>query len=195
MSKKNGTKLCKHCKTEIPADAKVCPNCRKKQGGIIKWIVIGIVVIAVIGSLGGGGEEKTSTDKKEDSASVESTSASKEDSSGEKAEVQEQIEYTPCTVNDMINDLENNAMNASSKYKDQYIEVTGKLSNIDSSGKYISLYPDDDFAIIGVQCYIKNDEQKQVISKMSKGDTVTLKGKCTDVGEVLGYSLDIDSIE
>lgn len=195
MSKKNGTKLCKHCKTEIPASAKVCPNCRKKQGGIIKWIVIGIVVIAVIGSLGGGGEEKTSTDKKEDSASVESTSASKEDSSDEKAEVQEQIEYTPCTVNDMINDLENNAMNASDKYKDQYIEVTGKLSNIDSSGKYISLYPDDDFAIIGVQCYIKDDEQKQVISKMSKGDTVTLKGKCTDVGEVLGYSLDIDSIE
>ena len=198
MSKKNGTKLCKHCKTEIPADAKVCPNCRKNQGGIIKWIVIGIVVIAVIGSLGGGGEEKTSTDKtdkKEGSASVESTSAAKEDSSDEKAEVQEQIEYTPCTVNDMINDLENNAMNASDKYKDQYIEVTGKLSNIDSSGKYISLYPDDDFAIIGVQCYIKNDEQKQVISKMSKGDTVTLKGKCTDVGEVLGYSLDIDSIE
>ena len=167
MSKKNGTKLCKHCKTEIPADAKVCPNCRKKQGGIIKWIVIGIVVIAVIGSLGGGGEEKASTDKKDDSASIESTSAAKEDSSGEKAEVQEQIEYTPCTVNDMINDLENNAMNASDKYKGQYIEVTGKLSNIDSSGKYISLYPDDDFAIIGVQCYIKNDEQKQVISKMS----------------------------
>ena len=25
------TKLCKHCKTEIPYDAKVCPNCRKKQ--------------------------------------------------------------------------------------------------------------------------------------------------------------------
>ena len=192
---KNVTKLCKHCKTEIPAGAKVCPNCRKKQGGIIKWIVIGIVVIAVIGSLGGGGEEKASTDKKEDSASIESTSAAKEDSSDEKAEVQEQIEYTPCTVNDMINDLENNAMNASEKYKGQYIEVTGKLSNIDSSGKYISLYPDDDFAIIGVQCYIKNDEQKQVISKMSKGDTVTLKGKCTDVGEVLGYSLDIDSIE
>ena len=27
------TKLCKHCKTEIPYDAKVCPNCRKKQKG------------------------------------------------------------------------------------------------------------------------------------------------------------------
>lgn len=30
---------------------------------------------------------------------------------------------------------------------------------------------------------------------MTKGETVTLKGKCTDVGEVFGYSLDIDEIE
>ena len=49
--------------------------------------------------------------------------------------------------------------------------------------------------IIGVQCYIKNDDQKAQIASMSKGDTITLKGKCTDVGEVLGYSLDIDEIE
>ena len=45
------TKLCKHCKTEIPYDAKVCPNCRKKQkGGKLKWILI-IVVVAVIALL------------------------------------------------------------------------------------------------------------------------------------------------
>ena len=31
----NETKLCKHCKSEIPKGAKVCPNCRKKQGGTI----------------------------------------------------------------------------------------------------------------------------------------------------------------
>lgn len=43
---KTTTKLCKHCKTEIPADAKVCPNCRKKQGG--KGFIIAIVIIAVI---------------------------------------------------------------------------------------------------------------------------------------------------
>ena len=26
------TKICKYCKTEIPYGAKVCPQCRKKQG-------------------------------------------------------------------------------------------------------------------------------------------------------------------
>lgn len=53
MKEKKTTKLCRHCKTEIPAGAKVCPNCKKKQGGIVKWIIICVVAIAVIGSATG----------------------------------------------------------------------------------------------------------------------------------------------
>ena len=94
----------------------------------------------------------------------------------------------------MMNDLSSNAMSASDKYKDKYLEITGRLGVIDSSGKYISLYSDDEFAIIGVQCSIKTDEQKSAVAQMQKGQTVTVKGKCTSVGEVIGYSLDIDEI-
>ena len=54
----NETKLCKHCKSEIPKAAKVCPNCRKKQGGIGKWIVIGIIVIIFLAVAFGGGDDK-----------------------------------------------------------------------------------------------------------------------------------------
>lgn len=63
MSNQKETKLCRHCKTEIPAGAKVCPNCRKKQkGGIVKWILIAVVVLAVVGSAayGGSGSDKPS---------------------------------------------------------------------------------------------------------------------------------------
>lgn len=54
----NETKLCKNCKSEIPKAAKVCPNCRKKQGGIGKWIVIGIIVIIFLAVAFGGGDDK-----------------------------------------------------------------------------------------------------------------------------------------
>ena len=33
------------------------------------------------------------------------------------------------------------------------------------------------------------------MKSLNAGDSLTVKGKVTDVGEVLGYYLDIDSIE
>lgn len=57
------TKLCKHCKTEIPYDAKVCPQCRKKQkSGVLKWVLIAFLVLAaIIAFSGGGGGSSTSS--------------------------------------------------------------------------------------------------------------------------------------
>lgn len=64
--KKEGTKICKHCQSEIPAGAKVCPNCRKKQG-IKVWqiILILIVVIGILVAVFGGGEEDRKTEFKQ----------------------------------------------------------------------------------------------------------------------------------
>ena len=33
-----------------------------------------------------------------------------------------------------------------------------------------------------------------MIAELSKGDKITVKGKVKDVGEVMGYSVDIDEI-
>ena len=53
MDKKE-TKLCKHCQTEIPKKAKVCPNCKRRQGGIgclgVVLLVLGVFIF--IGSFG-----------------------------------------------------------------------------------------------------------------------------------------------
>lgn len=40
-------KKCKYCQTEIDTKAKICPNCKKKQG-LPKWLIALICVIAVI---------------------------------------------------------------------------------------------------------------------------------------------------
>ena len=164
-----------------------------KKGHLIRNIVIAIIVIGVLGSVMGkkGSESESSKDK----SSPKTETIASEKAVETEAPTEAQIEYTAYTTDEMIDDLEANAMNATDKYKGKYIQVTGKLSNIDAQGAYISLSKEDnDFTIVNVQCFIKTDEQKEAIKTMNKGDSITLKGKCTDVGEILGYTLNIDSI-
>ena len=80
----NETKLCKHCKTPIPKDAKVCPNCRKKQGGVGKWIIIGVIVVILLAALFGGGDDKP---KKVENSKVESTQQDEKKSEEPKTDV------------------------------------------------------------------------------------------------------------
>lgn len=197
MGNETETKLCKHCKSEIPKAAKICPNCRKKQG-MPKWLIVLIVIVllAIIGSAAGGSgsksEEQTNSNVSDD-ASAE-TPATKQNTSDDAAEAA--ISYTAVDVSTMMDELKDNAMKAEDKYNGQYLEITGKLSNIDSKGKYIDIVSDsDDFAIMGVQCYIKDDDQKEKVMEMSKDQIVTIKVKIKDVGEVMGYSADIQEIE
>lgn len=76
MSKE--TKICKYCKTEIPANAKVCPQCRKKQGGgKIKWVIIGVVAVCIIGAAVGGNSDKKVKDVTPTKGKAQSTESAK----------------------------------------------------------------------------------------------------------------------
>lgn len=183
----NETKVCKHCQTEIPKKAKVCPQCRKKQGGVGKWIAIVLVVLFIIGA-GSGGSDETEDNKNVSNIGTNNNSTS--------VEVETEIVYTVYTVDEMMKLLSENALLAEKTYQDQYVEITGRLNVIDSDGHYISLVPvHDEWAILGVQCYIENDEQLDQVLEMKTGDTITLRGQITTIGEVMGYALDIDSID
>lgn len=178
------TKKCKHCKSDIPTDAKVCPYCRKKQGGKLKWIIIAVVALFIIGTFG---EKKSDSDSSNSPAVKASTDA----------ETQEpEINYTSVDVSTMMDDLKSNALKAEETYKDQYLEITGRLANIDSKGKYISVHSQtDDFSLVGVQCYIKDDAAKNKVMDMTTDDIITLKIHITNIGEVMGYQADIIEIE
>ena len=103
--------------------------------------------------------------------------------------------FVKYTVNKLEQDLDTNPLNAKDTHNGELVEITGKLSNIDSSGKYIALErTDEPYSIRTISCYIKNDEQKEKIKNMTVGKTITVRGKITGVGEVLGYSMDIYSI-
>lgn len=176
---------CKTCGEMIAKNAKVCPKCGAKQKGHAGLIIVVVVIVLLLLALISNGGSSGSTASNSSGASSESQKA------------EEPVTYTDVSIADMMNELENNAAAASDKYKDQYLSITGKLSNIDAQGSYISIVdPDDQFAFTGCQCFIKgNEEIANTVKTLSKGDIITVKGKITDVGEVLGYSLTIDSIE
>lgn len=178
---KNKMTTCKHCGAEIAASAKVCPQCGGKNKPPIykRWWFIVIVVLIVLSIVGG-----SSKDDGENNTSGKANSAS--------ASSEQQIEYTAYTVTELSQDLDNNALKALDKYKGQYVELTGRLNVIDSDGKYISIVDSENkWAILGIHCSIKSDAQKQAVMDLSIGDEIVVKGKITDVGEVLGYYLDM----
>ena len=173
------TKQCKKCKEEINKKAKKCPHCGAKQGLPI-WLIIIIVILAIgiISSLGGNSEESKGNDINNSSN-----------------QAPENIEYIKVSKDDLDEALENNAALARETYINKYVEVTGKLGAIDSELKYISLVSStDEWDLIGIHCTIKNKEQKEIVKTLTKDQEITVKGKITDVGEVLGYYLDITEI-
>lgn len=180
---------CKHCGAEIAAAAKTCPNCGGKNSKpfykkVWFWVLALVLVLGIAGAAGGSGGSSTSD------------STGQSEAAAEEQQEEPAIEYQDASVESLFDELENNAMNASDNYKGQYLSITGVLGTIDSNGSYFSLESDNDnYMFQTITCYIKNDEQLEKVKTLSKGDTITVKGKVTDVGEVLGYYLDIDSIE
>ncbi len=193
----NKMKNCKACGQEIAKSAKTCPHCGAKQKGSMGKILLGVLVaLVLIGVMGSIGSKKSGTENGSTSGSNSGASTSITQTESSTNNETEQIEYTPITVAELEEALEANAMNASDTYKGNYYAVTGALSNIDSDGKYIGIEdPDAEFTFFTIQCYIKTDEVKDAIKQISKGDVITVYGQITDVGEIMGYSMNIDRIE
>lgn len=109
-----------------------------------------------------------------------------------KAEERANIDYASVSVAQLVDDLDANAMNAKETYKGGYYRITGVVSNIDASGKYIDLDPEGVlYNFTNVQCYLNDDAARDYVRQISTGDSVTLCGQITEVGEFMGYSVDV----
>lgn len=175
---------CKVCGNEMAKSAKTCPSCgaKSKKPFYTKWWfwLIIIIVVAAVASSGGGTEKTSESSQTEGSKTTE-----------------EAVVYESCDLKTMIDDLKSNALKAETKYQGKYIEVSGKISNFDSDGKYISIKPTnaDEWDMDSAMCYIKNDEQKSFLLEKSVDDVVSIKGKVKSIGEVFGYSIDIIEVQ
>ena len=170
---------CKSCGAEIASSAKSCPKCgAKNKKPIWKRVWVWILAVIILAAAIGGMTGNSNTNDSNSSADIDNPT------------IQEPVNYIAVSVADMMDMLNANALKAENTYNGQYLEITGRLNVIDSDGSYIALYGGD-FDFIGVQCYIKNNEQLNFVMDMTTGDTYTVRVKITDVGEVIGYQADI----
>ena len=193
---------CKICGADMAASAKVCPQCgaKNKKPFYKKWWFWLIVVFIVIGAAGGNSDE-TPTQQETTSAAV-STPQEKPAENTKPAPEPEQepveITYAHYDVTELFDTLNGNALKAEKTFQDQYVELEGYLSVIDSDGNYISVgaHPDDyNYLLQSVRCDIeRNDALVEQIIEMHVGDPIVVRGKIKDIGEVLGYSMNLDSI-
>nr|WP_317284697.1 zinc-ribbon domain-containing protein [uncultured Dysosmobacter sp.] len=186
---KEKLKTCPVCGKEMAAGAKACPSCGAKNKKPIYrrwwfWVLVVLVIAAVGSAMGSEDNGGTDTPQQEITGTPESGAGQAEEPA---------VTYTAYSVGQLMDDLDSNALKAESTYQDQYVELTGRLNVIDSEGDYISIVPQDDqFAILGVQCYLQTEEQRQQVLEMQIDQVITVRGQITSVGEVMGYLLDVD---
>ena len=191
---------CKTCGEEIASSAKVCPNC----GGKVKkpiykkwwfWAIIVILIFSVIA--GSSGDDDSQSGAKTDT----NTTSSQQNSGAKGNNASTEISYTSYDVTDLLDAVEANALKAQKDLKGQYIEIHGYLADIDSDGNYISVGAQKDnydYLFRTIHCSIKSSNKDEITSKVIEMNTdqpIIVRGKVTDVGEILGIYLDIDSIE
>lgn len=186
---KQDRKYCKLCGAEVTDNkAKKCANCGAKISKPIykKWwfwviIALGVIMIASSGGDQNGEIETSETDS----------------SNSESQEKPLEKQYEIVDLQTMLDTLEQNALKAENVYQDKYVQIEGKIANFDSDGKYISIEPvdADEWNFETVQCYIKQESHRQFLMEKMKGDVVTIKGKIISIGELLGYSMNIEEIE
>ena len=122
------------------------------------WIVV-VVIIVIVAVINGGNDSDTEKDIVGQSG-------------GEQLQVEETITYEVFDLQAMLDDLKGNALKAEKTYMNKNVEVTGKISNFDSDGDYISIEPvnADEWNFETVTCKIKNDKQLDFLLEKSVGD-------------------------
>ncbi len=151
-------------------------------------VFILLAIVISVASGGGGGDDTVTADNgSSDSADAPAADAPEEPAPAEPAIV--------VSAQEMISVLEANALNAKNTYEGKRVTVSGFVGSIDASGDYFSLDPEPDaFILTGVQVQTSEEFLNQIAS-FTEGQAVTVTGTVTNVGEVMGYSLEAETIE
>ncbi|MCR5030773.1 MAG: hypothetical protein K5982_04810 [Selenomonadaceae bacterium] len=158
--------------------------------------IIGIVCIVSFILSGATAPKSDESSKNATSNTAATTSTQSTKPNEAQKPKQEPVSFVEADIDVLINDAKSNAAKANKNYKGQNVKIIGgRVSNIESEGRYISISGSDKYSMMHVQCYPKNDQVKAAMLEVSKGQFITVYGKIKDVGEIMGYSLDLVKIE
>ena len=170
----------------------------KKKRIMIPLVLLGLFVF---GSALGGGSATDSTNTSNDTATEKPADDAPAAPKAAASEAAAPAPAAPApaaivtTAKEMIEVLEENALKAKNTYNGKTVTVSGFVGSIDASGKYFSLDPSAEaFVLTGVQVQTGKKFQDQLAS-FRQDQPVTVTGKITNVGEVLGYSLEAATIQ
>ncbi|MBE6867464.1 DUF4352 domain-containing protein [Ruminococcus albus] len=149
-------KKCKHCQSDIPAKAKVCPMCNRKQsaslGCIVTIVIACIIIIPVIVGSSGKSNKSTKVVKKGSGTTQNTDDGAETIGTGDTFE----CKGLSITVESVNNDYKVTKDDLG-LYKvgegNKYIAVSFTFENVDDSDKYVSIYDFD--------CYADNNSCEQ----------------------------------
>lgn len=175
-----------------------------------KWWFILIVVFIFIGAIGNSNNDVNSNEENQENKTdvtmkIKGELHEKEDptleTKKEPTKIDKPKEEKPnpivVTVDELYSALDDNALKANKDYKGKLVQLTGYLDTIDSSGAYFTLEGDETVFLESVHVSMpKKTREKLTDSLMNykAGDKITITGKITEVGEIMGYFVDAEHI-
>ena len=101
--------------------------------------------------------------------------------------------FADYSVDELLSELSLNAFRAEQTFQGKYICLTGVVQTIDSDGKYFSLEPLEQkwFSFDSIKCQFTSDEQRNAFFDYNKGDILSIYCQVVDIGEIIGYTVDI----
>jgi len=101
--------------------------------------------------------------------------------------------YQTVEISKMMSDLRENVALASQHYTGMYVSLSGRLDRVDEKGKYFTIDVGD--PVKSIYCSIKDNQQWNTVGRKSMGGTVYVRGKIRTVGALMGYAIDVDTVE
>lgn len=161
-------KQCKYCKSAIDDNTKICPICRKKQSGKVKFIIIAIVAIVAIAAIGSSMEDDKPTP-------VPNNTEKETDTPTSTPEVKDTTDDTEVDKEDnKEDDKEDNkdadsfTVGTSAEYKDVIVTLTEVT---ESKGSEFNTPEDGKVYVLANFTFENNSDKDLSISSMLSFDT------------------------